>query len=234
ADPEAGLVLAFAFASVPAIATVMAGYGSNNKYSFIGFERSVAQTIAYEIPLVISAAAVVPLVPLFLDQANPLQLSHIVAAQQGPLYGVEGIPIPNWFLFTQPVAAVLFFVALLAEVGRNPFDLPEAGSELIAGYMTEYGGANFAILFLTEFAHIFLGSAIFVALFLGGGDGPILPEAVWVLIKMFALFIVIQWLHATIPRVRIDQLIKIGWKRLLELSFLNLLITAAVIWVVIA
>lgn len=232
ADPETGLVLAFAFASTSAIAIVMAGYGSNNKYSFMGFEREVAQTIAYEIPLVISAAAIVPLVAVFADTSSPLQFSMIVEAQQGSLLG-SGLPIPNWFIFVQPVAAVLFFVATLAEFSRNPFDLPEAGSELVAGYLTEYGGVNFVLLFFSEFVHMFFGGALFAALFLGGGSGPLLPGVVWFLAKMFGFYLVVQWLRGTVPRVRIDQLLDIGWKYLIELTFLNLLLTAAVIWVVI-
>ncbi|MDY6780581.1 MAG: complex I subunit 1 family protein, partial [Halobacteria archaeon] len=174
--------------------------------------------------------SVVPLVAFFAD-GSPLQLSVIVEAQQGPLFGTIGF-LPNWFIFVQPVAAVLFFIALLAEFGRNPFDLPEAGSELVAGYLTEYGGVNFVLLFLSEFAHMFFGGALFAALFLGGGAGPVLPSPIWFLIKMFAFYVVVQWLRGTIPRVRIDQLLEIGWKRLLELSFLNLLMTAAVIWVI--
>lgn len=232
ADPETGLIFALAFASLGAIPIVMAGYSSKNKYSFLGFEREVAQAIAYEIPLVVSALAIVPLVAYFGDTDTPLRMSEIVAAQQGPLLGIEGIPVPNWFLFAQPIAAALFFVAILAEFSRNPFDLPEAGSELVAGYLTEYGGVNFVLLFLAEFAAIFFGGALFTALFLGGGSGPLLPAAVWFLIKMFAFYLVVQWLRATVPRVRIDQLLSLGWKYMLELTFLNLLLTAGILWVV--
>ena len=233
ADPETGLVFALAFASLSAIPIVMAGYGSNNKYSFIGFEREVAQAIAYEIPLVVSAVAIVPLVAFFGETSSPLRMSEVVAAQQGPLFGIEGLPVPNWFLFVQPVAAALFLVAIFAEFSRNPFDLPEAGSELVAGYLTEYGGVNFVLLFLAEFAAIFFGGALFTALFLGGGSGPVLPAAFWFLFKMFAFYVFVQWLRATIPRVRIDQLLNLGWKYLLELTFLNLLLTAGVLWLVI-
>lgn len=233
ADPETGLVFALAFASLSAIPIVMAGYASNNKYSFIGFEREVAQAIAYEIPLVVSAIAVVPLVAFFGETSSPLRMSEIVAAQQGPLLGIEGLPIPNWFIFAQPVAAFLFLVSIFAEFSRNPFDLPEAGSELVAGYLTEYGGVNFVLLFLAEFAAIFFGGALFTALFLGGGSGPVLPAALWFLIKMFLFYVFVQWLRATIPRVRIDQLLNLGWKYLLELTFLNLLVTAGVLWLVI-
>jgi NADH-quinone oxidoreductase subunit H len=232
ADPETGLIFALAFASLSAIPIVMAGYSSKNKYSFLGFEREVAQAIAYEIPLVVSALAVVPLVAVFADTNAPLRMSEIVAAQEGPLLGVDGLPVPNWFLFVQPVAAALFFVAILAEFSRNPFDLPEAGSELVAGYLTEYGGVNFVLLFLAEFAAIYFGGALFTTLFLGGGAGPVLPAVVWFLGKTFVFYLVVQWFRATIPRVRIDQLLDLGWKYLLELTFLNLLLTAGVLWVV--
>jgi len=234
ADPEAGLIFAFAFASLSAIPIVIAGYSSNNKYSFLGFEREVAQAIAYEIPLVVSAAALVPLVAVLGDTSSPLRMSEIVAAQQQPLLGIDGFPVPNWFLFTQPIAAVLFFVAVLAEFSRNPVDLPEAGSELVAGYLTEYGGVNFVLMFLAEFAAIFFGGALFTTLFLGGGSGPLLPDVVWFLAKMFGFYVVVQWLRATVPRVRIDQLLDLGWKYLLELTFLNLLLTAGIIRMVTA
>jgi NADH-quinone oxidoreductase subunit H len=232
ADPETGLIFALAFASLSAIPIVMAGYSSKNKYSFLGFEREVAQAIAYEIPLVVSALAIVPLVAVFADTDAPLRMSNVVAAQQGPLFGIEGVPIPNWFIFAQPVAAVLFLVAIFAEFSRNPFDLPEAGSELVAGYLTEYGGVNFVLLFLAEFAAIYFGGALFTALFLGGGSGPLLPGFVWFLGKTFVFYLVVQWFRATVPRVRIDQLLDLGWKYLLELTFLNLLLTAGVLWVV--
>jgi len=232
ADPETGLVFALAFASLSAIPVVMAGYSSKNKYSFLGFEREVAQAIAYEIPLVVSALAVVPLVAVFAETDAPLRMSNVVAAQSGPLLGIDGLPVPNWFILVQPVAAVLFFVSILAEFSRNPFDLPEAGSELVAGYLTEYGGVNFVLLFLAEFAAIYFGGALFTTLFLGGGSGPVLPSVVWFLGKTFVFYLVVQWFRATIPRVRIDQLLDLGWKYLLELTFLNLLLTAGVLWVI--
>jgi NADH-quinone oxidoreductase subunit H len=232
ADPETGLLFALGFASLGAIPIVMAGYSSKNKYSFLGFEREVAQAIAYEIPLVVSAITIVPLVAVFADTNAPLRMSEIVAAQQGPFFGIEGVPVPNWFIFVQPVAAGLFFVAILAEFSRNPFDLPEAGSELVAGYLTEYGGINFVLMFLAEFAAIYFGGALFTALFLGGGSGPVLPAAVWFLGKTFVFYLVVQWFRATVPRVRIDQLLSLGWKYMLELTFLNLLLTAGVLWVI--
>jgi len=222
ADPEIGLVLAFAIASVASVGLVVGGYASANKYSMIGGLRAVAQNLAYEIPLIVAAASVV----LF---TGSLQLSEIVAAQQETLVSVGGVSVPAWFAFVNPFAFVLFMVANLAEVGRNPFDTPEAPTEIVAGYQTEYSSVYFVLSYMSEFVHIFLGGAIATVLFLGGGAGPVLPEPVWFVAKVWAVFLFTQWARASFPRVRIDQLIEIGWKGLLVLEFGNLILTALVI-----
>src|SRR6056297_3661805 len=223
ADPEVGLVFVFAIASIASLGLLMGGYSSNNKYSLLGGLRAVAQNIAYEIPLVLTAASVV----LF---TGTLQMSEIVAIQQNTtLATVAGIRIPAWFAFVNPFAFVLFLVANLAEVGRNPFDTPEAPTEIVAGYQTEYSSAYFVLFYLGEFVHIFLGGAIIATLFLGGPGGPFLPGFVWFTIKIWAVYIFTQWCRSAIPRVRIDQLIGIGWKGMLVLSFANLVLTAAIL-----
>jgi len=225
ADPEVGLVFVFAIASIASLGLLMGGYSSNNKYSLLGGLRAVAQNIAYEIPLVLTAASVV----LF---TGTLQMSEIVAIQQNTtLATVAGIRIPAWFAFVNPFAFVLFLVANLAEVGRNPFDTPEAPTEIVAGYQTEYSSAYFVLFYLGEFVHIFLGGAIIATLFLGGPGGPFLPGFVWFTIKIWAVYIFTQWCRSAIPRVRIDQLIGIGWKGMLVLSFANLVLTAAILGV---
>jgi NADH-quinone oxidoreductase subunit H len=220
ADPEIGLVLVFAIASVTSVGLVMGGYSSSNKYSMLGSLRAVAQNIAYEIPLILAAGSVV----IF---AGSLQLSEIVAAQQETLVG----PIPAWYAIVNPFAFVLFLVANLAEVGRNPFDIPEAPTEIVAGYQTEYSSVYFVLIYLGEFLHIFLGGAIAAVVFLGGGAGPVLPGPIWILVKMWAFFLLTQWARQTFPRVRIDQLIEIGWKGLLVLTFANLILTAVLVGV---
>ena len=225
ADPETGLVFVFAVASIASIGLVMGGYASNNKYSLLGGLRAVAQNIAYEIPLVITAASVV----IF---TGTLQMSEIVAIQTETLFTVGGVRIPQWFAFVNPFAFVLFMVANLAEIGRNPFDIPEAPTEIVAGYMTEYSSVYFVLFYLGEFIHIFLGGAIAATLFLGGPDGPFLPGFVWFLIKIWAVFLFTQWARSAVPRVRIDQLIEIGWKGMLVLSFANLVLTAIIVGVI--
>jgi NADH-quinone oxidoreductase subunit H len=212
ADPETGLIFAFAAASIASVGLLMLGYASNNKFSLLGGLRAVAANIAYEIPLIIVAASVV----LF---TGSLQMSEIVAQQAAPLLTVAGITVPQWFIFVNPFAFVLFVVANIAEVGRNPFDIPEAPTEIVAGYQTEYSSVYFVLIYLGEFIHIFLGGAIIATLFLG-------------LIKIWAFFLFTQWARSAIPRLRVDQFLDIGWKGLLVLAFANLVLTAAIVGVI--
>ena len=225
ADPEVGLVYVFAVASMASVGLVMAGYASNNKYSLLGGLRAVAQNLAYEIPLVLIAASVV----LF---AGSLQMSEIVAAQAETLVSLGPVSIPAWYAFVNPFAFVLFLVANLMEIGRNPFDTPEAPTEIVAGYQTEYSSVYFVLIYLGEFIHIFLGGAIIATLFLGGPAGPVLPGLLWFIIKIWAVFLFTQWARSAVPRVRIDQAIEIGWKGMLVLAFANLLLTAVIVGVI--
>ena len=230
ADPETGLVFVFAIASIASLGVVMGGYASNNKYSLLGSLRAVAMNIAYEIPLVITAASVV----IF---AGTLRMSEIVAAQTTPLIALGPLTIPSWYAFVNPFAFALFFAANLAEIGRNPFDLAEAPNEIVAGYVTEYSSIYFVLFFLGEFLHIFLGAGIIATIFLGGGSAPIaaldvIPGFVWFTAKIWSVFLLTQWMRSAVPRVRIDQMIEIGWKGLLVLSFANLLLTAVIVGVI--
>jgi NADH-quinone oxidoreductase subunit H len=222
ADPEVGLLFAFAVASIASVSLVMAGYASNNKFSFLGGLRAVAQNLAYEIPLILIGISVV----LF---AGSLQTSEIVATQTQTLVELGPVAIPAWFGFVNPFAFVLFMIANMAEVGRNPFDIPEAPTEIVAGHQTEYSSVYFVLLYLGEFVHIFLGGALVATIFLGGPAGPVLPGIVWFLIKIWGMFLLTQWARSALPRVRIDQLIEIGWKGLLVLSFANLFLTAVIV-----
>jgi NADH-quinone oxidoreductase subunit H len=224
ADPDIGLVYAFAVSSIASLGLLMGGYASANKYSFLGGLRAVAQNLAYEIPLVITAASVV----IF---TGSLQMSEIVAAQREPLFTLAGFTVPAWYAFVNPFAFVLFLAANLAEVGRNPFDTPEAPTEIVAGYQTEYSSVYFVLFYLGEFLHIFFGGALVATLFLGGPAGPG-PEIIWFIVKIWAVFLLTQWFRSAVPRVRIDQLIEIGWKGMLVLSFANLVLTAIIVGVI--
>jgi NADH-quinone oxidoreductase subunit H len=230
ADPETGLAFAFAAASIASLGLVMMGYASNNKYSLLGGLRAVASNIAYEIPLIITAASVV----LF---TGTLQMSAIVEAQTtATLVEFGGVSIPQWFAFVNPFAFALFLLANLAEVGRNPFDIPEAPTEIVAGYQTEYSSVYFVLIYLGEFIHIFLGGAIAAVLFLGGASAPIsalsfVPGFVWFTAKMWAFYLFTQWARSAVPRLRPDQFLEVGWKGLLVLSFANLVLTAVIVGV---
>jgi len=227
ADPETGLAYAFAVASLATLGVAMAGYASNNKFALVGALRAIASNVAYEIPLILTGASVV----LF---AGSLRMSEIVAAQNEVLVALGPVAIPSWFAFVNPLAFALFVVASLAEVGRNPFDTPEAPTEIVAGFQTEYSSIYFVLLYLAQFLHIFLSGALITTLFLGGPAGPVLPGIVWFTVKMWAFFLFTQWARSSIPRVRIDQLIEIGWKGILVCSFGNLVLTAVVVGLIAA
>ncbi len=210
-DINVGILVILAFSSLSVLSILMAGWGSNNKYSLIGAVRSVAQNIAYEIPLLLSLLPVV-------FMANTLSLREIAEAQKGV-----------WYVVYQPVAFLIYFVASVAETNRTPFDLAEAESELVAGFHTEYSGMRFALFFLAEYTNIFIVSAVAVTFFLGGYQGPVLPGIAWFLLKSYLLVFVIIWFRWTFPRVRFDQLLNFSWKILIPLSLINLLVTGAVL-----
>ncbi len=206
ADLNIGILYVVAISSVSMVGVFMAGWGSNNKYSLIGAMRTVAQVISYEIPLVLSIIGVVLL-------TGSLSMNEIVEAQTIP------------FILLQPLGFLIYFLAACAEINRTPFDLLEAESEIVAGFHIEYSGMKFALFYLVEYAEVLAISAIITTLFLGGWRGPILPPFLWFLIKVFGVFFVIFWVRATVPRLRIDQVMAFAWKCLLPLALLNLLIT---------
>ncbi|MFH0810476.1 MAG: NADH-quinone oxidoreductase subunit NuoH [Pseudomonadota bacterium] len=207
-DLNVGVILIFAFATLTTLSILMAGWGSNNKYALLGAARSVAQSIAYEIPMLL---AVVPVVMI----AGSLRLTDIVKAQG---------PLP--FVVMQPLAFLIYLVAGVAETNRAPFDLPEAESELVAGFHTEYSGMRFALFFLAEYSNMFIVSAVATCLFLGGWKGPLLPGIAWFFIKAYALVFLLMWFRWTFPRVRFDQLMNFCWKVLIPLALVNLVATA--------
>ncbi len=214
ADLNIGIFYILAVSSLTVIGIIMAGWSSNNKWALYGAMRSAAQIISYEIPVGIALlAAVLP--------AGSLSMRDIVLAQSGGFW--------NWFIFRNPpfgfVACIIYFVAALAEVNRTPFDIPEAESELVAGYHTEYSGMRFAFFFLAEYANMFLVGTIVTTLFLGGWEFPIFPSAfaflnpIIFVLKGIALVFVMMWLRWTLPRLRVDQLMYVSWKVLLPFAF---------------
>jgi NADH-quinone oxidoreductase subunit H len=219
ADVNVAVLIIFAITSMGVYGIVLAGWSSNSKYSLLGGLRSAAQMISYELSYGLALAAVLVL-------ASSLSLRDIVDAQAGYWWGF----IPRWFIFLQPLGFVVYMVAGIAETNRAPFDFPEAEQELVAGYHTEYSSMSFAMFFLAEYINMVTVSAVAANLFLGGWHGPLLPAwlgIVWFLIKVGALLFFYLWLRWTMPRFRYDQLMQFGWKVLLPLAALNLVVTAA-------
>ncbi|CAG0945112.1 NADH-quinone oxidoreductase subunit H [Anaerolineae bacterium] len=220
ADINIGILYIIAVGSIGTIGFFMAGYGSNNKYALLGGMRAIAQVVSYEIPQVLTVVSIILL-------TGSLSLVKIVEAQGGWM-GLQ------WFLFAIPVgpiAFVIFFICALAEVNRSPFDLTEAESEIVAGYFTEYSGMKWGLFYLAEYFNFFLVCAIGATLFLGGWQGPLLPGWLWMVIKIYALILIGMWIRMTLPRFRVDQLMKFAWKVLVPLALVNLLITSVLLGV---
>ena len=209
-DFDIALVLLLAFSGLNVIGIFAAGWGSNNKYALLGAVRAVAQNISYEIPLLL---AVIPIVLM----TRSLSLYEIASAQSYP------------FLLVQPLAFVIYFISATAETNRTPFDIPEAESELIAGFHTEYSGMRFGVFFLAEFTNMVIVCAVATILFLCGCKGPLLPGWVWFFIKVYGLILMMMWFRWTFPRLRFDQLMTFAWAILVPLALINLLITTVVL-----
>ena len=223
-DFNIGIFYIMAISSVIVMGVIMAGWSSNSKWSLLGSLRSAAQIVSYEIPLGLSILTIVMLV-------ESLSMSEIVASQSNGIF--------SWLIFRTPftfIAFFIFFISSIAEVNRTPFDLPEAESEIVAGFHTEYSGMRFALFFIAEYANMFAVSAIAVTLFLGGWEGvlpgyDILGGFPGLVIKTLALVFLMMWLRWTLPRLRVDQLMNLCWKYFIPIAFFNILGTG--IWALI-
>lgn len=211
ANLNVGLVYVIAMGTLGFLGVIMAGWSSNNKYSLIGCFRACAQMVSYEIPMLLAVVTPVML-------AGSLSLTEIVQAQT-----------PIWFVLVLPVGFLTYFICALAETNRNPFDLPEAESELVAGFLTEYSGIRWAMFFLGEYGNMIIVSSIATTLFLGGWQGPFLPGVVWFLIKIYFLLFVFMWIRSTLPRLRADQLMEFAWKILIPVALVNIAVVGVVV-----
>jgi NADH-quinone oxidoreductase subunit H len=219
ADLSIGMLYFVAVSSIGIIKVMVAGWSSNNKYALLGAFRTIAQLLSYEVPLVLAL-----LIPVML--AGTMSMQGIVFAQSG-----------MWFIFLAPVAALLFFIANQAETGRAPFDLLEAESEIIAGYNIEYSGFKFGMFMAGEFMHAFTASVLFAVIFMGGWWGPFVDQVpvlgfLYLGLKTAVVYIFGLVLRATVPRVRIDQLMSFNWKFLVPISIANVLLIAFLLQVV--
>lgn len=226
ADLHIGLYYVIAISSLVAIGILMAGWASNNKWSLYGAMRSAAQIISYEVPIGLSL-----LVPAVI--AGTLSMQALVLGQEGGFWNWNFAKAPPFGL----LAFLIYFWASVAEVNRIPFDIPEGESELVAGYATEYSGMRYAMFFLSEYANLFVVSAIAATLFLGGWSSPFpflsfIPGPIWFVAKSMALVFVQMWLRWTLPRLRVDQLMGVCWKVFLPFSFVNLIVVSFwMLWV---
>jgi len=219
ADVNVAILWVFAVTSMGVYGIVLAGWSSNSKYSMLGALRASAQMISYELSYGMALAAVLVL-------AGSMSLREIVDTQAGTWLGF----IPRWIVFLQPIGFFIFMTAGVAETNRAPFDFPEAEQELVAGYHTEYSSMSFAMFFMAEYINMVTVSAVATNLYLGGWHGPFLPVWlgwIWFMAKLSFLLFFYVWMRWTLPRYRYDQLMAFGWKFLLPLSVINLLLTAA-------
>jgi NADH-quinone oxidoreductase subunit H len=227
-DLNVGILWILAMASLAVYGVVLAGWSSGSNYPLLGSIRSSAQMISYEVGMGLGLVAV-------LLYSGTLSMSGVVAVQARH-FGATGLEwLPKWNIFLQLPAFLIYMIAALAETNRPPFDLPEAETELVAGYHTEYSGIKFAMFFLAEYMHTITISAVGVTLFLGGWHGPqfdVVPwlwPLVWFLVKLYAVIFCLIWIRATLPRFRYDRLMNFGWKFLIPIALLWILITAAAI-----
>ena len=225
ANLNIGILYVSAVSGIAVLALLMAGWGSANKYAMFGSMRAVAALISYEIPVVVALLAVVIMTSSFIpaecqENCSAMSLVAIVERQALP------------FLLLQPVGFLVFVAGISAELNRSPFDLTEAESEIIAGYHTEYSGMKFGTFYLAEFANVLVAGALISVLFLQGWRWPVLPSHLWFLLKVFAVAFAFIWVRATLPRLRIDQVLAFAWKFLLPLSLINMVTVAveALVW----
>jgi NADH-quinone oxidoreductase subunit H len=216
ADLNVGFLYYVALSGITTIAIVVAGWASNNKYSLLGGMRSAAQMISYEVPLVMSVVGVVMM-------SGSLNLREIVISQSGYFW--------HWNFIPQILGFGIFLIAAVSELNRTPFDLPEAESELVAGYHVEYSGFRFAFFMLTEYIYVYAIACLTTILFLGGWNSPIpqldfVPGLLWFFLKFAVIVFSLFWIRATFPRLRVDQLMGMAWKVLLPLAILNIFLTA--------
>jgi NADH-quinone oxidoreductase subunit H len=216
ADINIGLLFIFAMSSLASYGVILAGWASNSKYTFLGGLRSMAQVISYEIALGLSLVGVMML-------SGSLNLTEIVQAQGSGFGGM--------YVFPQIIAFFVFCIAMLAETNRVPFDLPEAETELVSGYITEYSGMRYAIFFMAEYIGMMVMAVIGTICFLGGWNGPFevawFPPF-WLVVKLYGFMFCFIWIRATLPRYRYDQLMAIGWKLLIPLALANIVLTGVV------
>lgn len=228
ADPNVGILYIFAITAVGIYGIFFAGWSSGNKYSLLGAMRSSAQMFSYELSMGLSIVPIIMAVGAF-------QLSEVVSSQAGGFWNWWFIS-PQWFMLPGFIAFITFLICIFAETNRTPFDLPEAETELVAGYHTEYSSMKFAVFFMAEYTNMITAASITTTLFLGGWHSPLpfapftlVPGVLWFALKVLAILVLFIWVRATLPRFRYDQLMSFGWKFMLPLTIINLFFAAVML-----
>ena len=225
ADVPAGILLIIAAFSLAPLAILLAGWAQNNKYAMIGGMRAAAMMMSYEIPMILAIIAVIVLA----GSLNPIEIvnQQSVPSIIGPL---AAIGVANWYIIPQFLGFLIFLLAMLAEQERIPFDFPEAEEEVVHGWLVEYGGMRFGMVYGFTWLRTFVASALVALLFLGGWHGPVLPQEIWFIFKIYFVFFIFIWISWSVPRIRIDQVLSIGWRKLIPLALFNIFLALLVVF----
>ncbi len=225
ANVPAGLLFILAAFSLAPLAILLAGWAQNNKYAMIGGMRAAAMMMSYEIPMILAVIAVVVLA----GSLNPIEIVN-QQAQPSMLAPLAAIGVANWYIIPQFLGFFIFLLAMLAEQERIPFDFPEAEEEVVHGWLVEYGGMRFGMVYGFKWLRTFVASALVALLFLGGWHGPVLPQEIWFILKIYFVFFIFIWISWSVPRIRIDQILNIGWRKLIPLGLFNIFLAILVVF----
>jgi NADH-quinone oxidoreductase subunit H len=225
ADVPAGLLLILAAFSLTPLAILLAGWAQNNKYAMIGGMRAAAMMMSYEIPMILAVIAVIVLA----GTLNPIEIVN-VQAQPSMFEPLAAIGFANWFIIPGFLGFFIFLLAMLAEQERIPFDFPEAEEEVVHGWLVEYGGMRFGMVYGFKWLRTFIAAALVALLFLGGWQGPFLPQEIWFIFKIYFVFFIFVWISWSVPRIRIDQILSIGWRKLIPLGLFNIFLAVLIVF----
>ncbi|MFQ5919370.1 MAG: NADH-quinone oxidoreductase subunit NuoH [Thermoplasmata archaeon] len=225
ADVPAGLLLIIAAFSLTPLAVLLAGWAQNNKYAMIGGMRAAAMMMSYEIPMILAVIAVIVLA----GSLNPIEIVN-QQAQPSMFEPLAAIGFANWFIIPGFLGFFIFLLAMLAEQERIPFDFPEAEEEVVHGWLVEYGGMRFGMVYGFKWLRTFVAAALVALLFLGGWHGPFLPQEIWFIFKIYFVFFIFVWISWSVPRIRIDQILSIGWRKLIPLALFNIFLAVLIVF----
>ncbi|MEE9593472.1 MAG: NADH-quinone oxidoreductase subunit NuoH [Thermoplasmata archaeon] len=225
ANLPAGILLIIAVFSLAPIAILLASWAQNNKYAMIGGMRAAAMMMSYEIPMILAVIGVIVLA----GTLNPIEIVN-QQAQPSIFAPLAAIGIANWYIIPGFLGFLIFLLAMMAEQERVPFDFPEAEEEVVHGWLVEYGGMRFGMIYGFKWLRTFVAAALVAILFLGGWHGPFLPQEIWFILKIYIVFFIFIWISWSVPRIRIDQVLSIGWRKLIPLALFNIFLAVLIVF----